>query len=109
VTVHEWVEQRAHTAPGTLVSAMLDALSEDARLPAERAGDACVAAAARALDRIVTEHRFERDSALPLLAVDALATLAFEHAAEYGPSVQAISAAAARGIHALGTSSLARV
>ena len=88
---------------------MLDALADDARLPAERAGDACLAAAAKALERIVTEHHFDRESALPLLAVDALTTLAFEHAAESGQGTDAISAAAARGIRTLGTSSLARV
>jgi len=108
VTVRDWVAQRTAMTPGALVEAMLGALGEDADAPAARAGAMCIAAATRTLESLIAERRFGRDSAIDLLAVDALTTLAFEFAAEHHSDVDAIADAAARGIETL-SATLARV
>jgi hypothetical protein len=109
VTVRDWVTERTVAAPRALVREMLDALAADAELPVTRTADVCIAAASRTLDALIAEQRFERPSAIALLAVDALTTLAFEFAAERGTEVDGLADAAARGIKTLSASSLARV
>ena len=59
---------------------MLEFLGDDIAGDATRTAELCLAAAERALRDLVSTERFGRDSALDLLAIDALATYAFEHA-----------------------------
>lgn len=109
MTVRHWITERTRSAPATLVSRMVAALGSDADAPSAQTTDVCLAAAARELERIVTEQRFERDSANDLLAIDALTTLAYEHASAVATSGEQIAEAAARGARAFGQLTLSRV
>lgn len=84
MTVREWVEQRTPRPPEALARRMLEFLGEDIAGDASRTADLCLAAAERALRDLVSAGRFGRDSALDLLAIDALTTYAFEHASRSG-------------------------
>ena len=85
-TVRDWIANRTAQAPATLVRQMIAALGADADAPEARTAEACLAAAGRSLDAIVSEQKFGREHALELLAVDALTTIAFEHASQGAPS-----------------------
>ena len=65
---------------------MFDFLGDDSGSDASRTAELCLAAAERALRSLVDAGRFGRDSALDLLAIDALTTYAFEHASLSGIS-----------------------
>lgn len=80
MTVAEWITSREPRPPAALLARIHAALGADAGRPAEDTANICVAVAARELQALVDTGRFERDSALDLLAVDALVTFAFEHA-----------------------------
>jgi len=84
VNVRDWIvkESAAPKTPAALVERMLAFLGDDARRDARDVSEACLAAAARALEELLAAGRFERDSALDLLAVDALTTFAFAHASQ---------------------------
>lgn len=84
MNVRDWVAERTPQPPAALVSRMVDFLGDDAASDAGRSAELCLAAAARALRGLIEAGRFGRDSALDLLAIDALATYAFEHASMSG-------------------------
>jgi len=109
MTVGEWVRANTPGAPPVLVERMVDALGADVNDPESRAGGICLAAAARSLEALLNANRFGRESALDLLAVDALTTLAFEHAGRTAADVEEISALAHRGASALGQLAIQRV
>jgi len=109
VTVRDWIVERTRDAPQALVTAILAALGDDGAGDVATASGACVAAAARSLDRLVAGQHFGREHAIDLLAIDALATLAFEHEGEVAATDAAIADAATRGARALGLLALARV
>lgn len=109
MTVRDWLAHHTQAAPRALVDAMIDALGEGADEPEQRTAAACLAAAARALERLVTDQRQGRETAIDLLAIDALATLAYEHSAETSATADALADTAARDIRALSASALARV
>lgn len=102
MTVREWITRRAPQAPQTLIARILAALGPDADADVSGAAEVCLAAATRALDGLLSESRFSRESALDLLTVDALTTFAFEHASQSGGNVEELEALAARGTHLLG-------
>lgn len=104
MTVRQWVTEHVHEAPRSLVDGMLAALGTDAEQPAGRTHAVCLSAAARALDALVERRAFAREHALDLLVIDALATLAYEHAAETATSVDALDVMAERGAQRFGES-----
>lgn len=69
----------------------------------------CLDAAVRLLDTILAERRFERDSALELLTVDALMTYAFEYAGEAGYTTAATRTFASQGAQMTGQLAIQRV
>lgn len=81
---------------------MFEILGEDVSGDAGRTGELCLDAAERALRDLVAAERFGRDSALDLLAVDALATYAFEHASLSPISEPELLRFTERGARALG-------
>ena len=81
---------------------MLEFLGDDIARDASRTAELCLAAAERALRDLVSTERFGRDSALDLLAIDALATYAFEHASRSGVSEPELLQFTQRGAHILG-------
>jgi len=77
-------------------------LGRDADADESRTADICLVAAARALDALLSENRFDRESALDLLAIDALTTYAYEYASQTRDSDKALQALAERGSQLLG-------
>ena len=88
---------------------MLALLADDADADAAETADVCLAVAARALDALLAEGRFARESALGLLAIDALTTYAYEHASQSRSGTQRVETLAARGTELLGRLATQRV
>ena len=107
MTVRDWIAGRSATVPPELTARILALLGPDGEQGAERAGELCLAAATRSLDGLLAGGRYGRDSALHLLAIDALTTYAFEHACESGKP-DAVRALALDGAHAVSQLSIAR-
>jgi hypothetical protein len=82
VTLGSWLDARRPSPPAALRAridaALGDALDDDDDLPAT-----CLAAAEHIVDALLGEDATSRDSALDLLAADALVTYAFEAASEH--------------------------
>ena len=108
MTVRDWIVGRSASVPGDLTASVLDVLGSDADAPDARTGELCLAAAARALNGLLENEDFGRDSALPLLAIDALTTFAFEHASESGAGPEALRALAQKGARSMSQLAAAR-
>lgn len=102
MTVRDWVEQRTPRPPAALVRRMFEFLGEDVSSDAKETAELCLAAAERALSDLVETGRFGRDSALDLLAIDALTTYAFEHASKSSISEPELLRFTERGAQLLG-------
>lgn len=94
MTVGEWVASRAAGVPPHLLARITDALGPALQLPAAQAPEACVAAAGDVVSGLLADDRTGRDSALALLAADALVTFAFEAAADTPGQIEARARAA---------------
>lgn len=97
MTVREWIVTRSAAVPTELTTSILELLGPDADAPDSRTAELCIAAATRSLSDLLARERYGRDSALPLLAIDALTTFAFEHASESGGGPDALRALAQQG------------
>ncbi|HEX7939878.1 MAG TPA: hypothetical protein VF483_12900 [Gemmatimonadaceae bacterium] len=82
MTIREWLAARSTQVPEALSARVLALLGPDADAQVARAGEVFLQSARRALESLLAAGRFGRDTALDLLAVDALTTFAFEHASE---------------------------
>jgi hypothetical protein len=107
VTVRDWITGHAIGVPAELTIKVLALLRADADRDAGQTAESCMAAATRSLDELLDSGRHGRDTALDLLAIDALTTYAFEHACESGKpdAVRALASDSARAVSKL---SLAR-
>lgn len=101
MTVRDWIVSRSASVPADLTTRILALLGPDADAPDARTGELCIAAATRSLNGLLAEKHFERDSALPLLAIDALATFAFEHASESGAGPETLHTLAQQGARSM--------
>lgn len=102
MNIRDWVAQRTPQPPAALVRRMFEFLGDDVSSDASRTAEVCLAAAERALRSLVDAGRFGRDSALDLLAIDALTTYAFEHASLSGISAPELLRFTERGSRLLG-------
>lgn len=111
MNVRDWIlEQSAPPkTPAALTERMLAFLGDDARRDAAEAADACLSAAARALQELLDAGRFGRDSALDLLAVDGLTTFAFAHASQRARDDRELLQFSDDGARLLGRLALQRV
>lgn len=82
MTVGEWLDARTASAPPHLATEVQRAVAEDLQADVAEAPERLVAAAERVVSRLLQADRTGRDSALALLAADALVTYAFEAAAD---------------------------
>ena len=82
--VGEWLRSREPAPPEALMTRVLSALGTDVAREMNDVGAVCLDAAARVLQPLLREERPGRESALDLLAADALVTYAFEAASEAG-------------------------
>lgn len=101
MTVRDWVMARSPQPPEALRQGVMAALGADADADVSQTTAACMNAAGRSLQALLAEQRFGRDGALELLAVDALATYAYEHASDPEGS-EDLEAAAEYGVHLIG-------
>jgi hypothetical protein len=109
VTIRDWITNRTAQAPAALLEQILAALGPDADAKESRTAELCLASAARALDALLSENRFGRDTALELLAIDALTTLAFEYASQTAASQEDLAALATQSARTLGQLATQRV
>jgi hypothetical protein len=97
VILLEWLETRNPAPPPRLLHRIVDLLGP--AVNSEASSDTFVAAAERLLRELSARPTLARDSALDLLAVDALVTYAFECAAD---SPDTLLDATTRAIERLG-------
>jgi hypothetical protein len=109
VTVREWIARRTPPPPSSLSTQILALLGDDAGANESETAEVCLGAAARALDGLLARNRFARDSALELLAVDALTTYAYEHASLSRDGARRVEVLAAHGTELLGRLTTQRV
>lgn len=102
MTVREWIIRRTPAPPSSLTRQVLALLGPDAQADEGQTAEICLVAAARALDGLLSENRFARESAVELLAIDALTTYAYEYASQARESDKKLHALAARGTQLLG-------
>lgn len=100
MTVQDWLDARTPPPPDALKAGVQAALGEDIDADAARTTEVCLRAAERGLRAILDAERFDRDGALDLLVVDALATYAYEYAS--GAHVSDLGRAANEGLRQLG-------
>ena len=103
MSVRAWLLERAGGVPESLRERIVDALGDDAESPRQRAPEVCLAAATRLLRSLLENRRFARDSAIDLLAVDALMTYAYEFAALSPADAGALAALTRSGMRTVGS------
>jgi hypothetical protein len=94
MTVREWLAQRQPAPPAALLARVETVLGAAAGESAGMAAEVCLRAAERLVAELLRGDCASRESALDLLAADALVTYAFEAAAET-PGTLATTASAA--------------
>jgi hypothetical protein len=100
----EWLARREPMPPPALRARLEAELGDALRIDAAQAADLCLAAGARVLTSVLYGGGCDatRESALDLLAADALVTYAFEAAAESPAGLASRATAAMHRIAALG-------
>ncbi len=82
MTIGEWLDERRPSPPPALRTRIAAVLGESLALNATDTVDACLGAAERLVQTLLSGNSTTRDSALDLLTADALVTYAFEAAGE---------------------------
>jgi hypothetical protein len=80
VTIAEWLRSRTPAAPAALIARVQAALGAESSAVAEAAPERLLDAAVSLLEPLLAREDAGRESALDLLAADALVTYAFEAA-----------------------------
>jgi len=96
-----WLRARAPAPPEALRTRVVDALGSRATEDASRASEFCLAAATELLEQLLKQEPLGRESAIDLLAADALVTYAFEAAANDIDQLDARATAAMTQLAAL--------
>jgi hypothetical protein len=102
VTVGAWLESRVPPAPAALAGRVRAALGGRWMQDAGETHAVCEAAAEELLASLLSARETGRESALDLLAADALVTYAFEHAASAGLDLEAESTGVMQRIAEIG-------
>jgi hypothetical protein len=101
MTVGQWLDARRPAPPPLLAERLRQLLGDGARQDAGEAADVCLAAGERLLAALMRAEPASRETALNLLAADALVTYAFEAASVEPWSLDERAAAAMQRISAL--------
>jgi len=105
MTLSAWLDARRPEPPARLRARIDAALGEALTGDSEDAAAACLRAGEQLARTLLRENATSRDSALDLLAADALVTYAFEAASERPSELAARSRAAMTRIAVLATES----
>lgn len=81
-TVGEWLRTVQPPSPPALARRMAELVGDDAGLGVDQVAQVLLGAGERGLAELLVAHATTRDSALDLLAVDALVTYAFQASAD---------------------------
>ena len=109
MTVGEWLSGRSPRPPAALRARLEQALGDAWSAEDVDVTETCLAAAERLVSDLLRDNCTTRDSALELLAADALVTYAFEAAARSPADLVPRAAESMRRIAALGTDAPAGV
>lgn len=101
MTVREWLMRREPAPPAALAARLEAVLGGSGDENAGEAAAVCLRAAERIVTELLRGDCASRESALDLLAADALVTYAFEAAAESPATLAATASAAMQRIAAL--------
>ena len=102
MTLGGWLDARTPSPPAALRDRIDAVLRDDLERDAAVLFDTCLAAAEQLVRRLLNENATARESALDLLAADALVTYAFEAASEQPDGLANRASAAMTRIAALG-------
>jgi hypothetical protein len=102
MTVGEWLACRTPAPPPALRARLDDALGDSAAALVEDVTESCLLAAERLIEELLQGECTSRESALDLLAADALVTYAFEAAGDSPADLVPRASAAMRRIASLG-------
>jgi hypothetical protein len=97
-----WLDARRPIPPAALRARIDAALGSDLHADVDAAADTLLAAGERILRSLLVEDATSRESAIDLLAADALVTYAFEAASERAGDLSTRAATAMARIAALG-------
>ena len=100
MTIGEWLDARGAGVPPHLMQRVREALGDKLAEDVSAAPERCAEAAAHIADTLLAAGSTGRDSALSLLAADALVTFAFEAAADAPARLQERAHAAMRTLAA---------
>lgn len=100
MNVGEWVWSRDDTPPPRLAARIRATIAERESYPSDRATETLISASVAVLRDVIERPTAGRESALDLLAADALATYALEAAAD---SPEAMDALARDAMHRIAT------
>jgi len=98
----QWLDVRMPAPPDALRRRIDAGLGDDLHGQSVDVSETCLTAAERLVRALLSENATSRDSALDLLAADALVTYAFEAASERPGDLAARASAAMARIAALG-------
>jgi len=101
MTVLAWLQARTPPPPAAMTARVVEALGGRADDDQSTTFTACLDAAAALLEELLREDVLRRDSAIDLLAADALVTYAFEAAAADADTLDDRAAAAMTRLAAL--------
>ena len=104
MTLAEWLDARTPVPPPALRARIDAALGDDLRSQPNDVAETCLAAAEGLVRALLRDDATSRDSALELLAADALVTYAFEAASEQPSGLMRRASSAMARMAALGTS-----
>ena len=109
MTPASWLEARSPAPPAALRARIDAALGDDLHRESMDVFETCLATAERLVSGLLDENATSRESALDLLAADALVTYAFEAASEQPDGLARRASTAMMRIAALGRDAPRRV
>ena len=102
MTLARWLDARRPVPPPALRARIDLALGDSLAVDEREACEACLRAGERVIETLLRENATSRDSAIDLLAADALVTYAFEAAADRPAELGSLATDAMARIAALG-------
>jgi hypothetical protein len=105
MTLARWLDARRPVPPPALRARIDEALGDSLGMDEREACEACLGAGERVVEALLRDNATSRDSAIDLLAADALVTYAFEAASGRPAELTRLAEQAMARIAAIGASS----